>query len=55
MILIETPVFTREIMRLLPDDEYRELQAALAKIPEAGDIIAGSGGLKKIRWSVPGQ
>jgi mRNA-degrading endonuclease RelE of RelBE toxin-antitoxin system len=55
MILIETPVFTKEIGRLLPDDLYREFQAALVKRPDAGDLITGSGGLRKIRWSVPGR
>ena len=55
MILIETPIFTREIARLLPDESYRELQRALVARPDAGDVIRGSGGLRKIRWAVPGR
>ena len=55
MILIETSVFTREIIRLLPDDDYAAFQAALVKRPTAGDVIPGSGGLRKIRWAVSGQ
>src|SRR6266404_9241677 len=51
---IETPVFTREITRLLPDDSYRRLQFALFLQPDAGDLIRGSGGLRKIRWELPG-
>lgn len=55
MIFIETSIFTKEIKRLLPDDEYRALQGALMLRPDAGDLIRGSGGLRKIRWNLPGQ
>lgn len=54
MIFIETSIFTKEVKRLLPDDEYKELQADLMLRPEAGAIIKGSGGLRKIRWNLPG-
>ena len=52
---VETPVFTKEITRLLPDDSYRRLQFALFLRLEAGDLIRGSGGLRKIRWEIPGR
>jgi hypothetical protein len=52
---VETPVFTRDVVELLPDDEYRNLQLALALRPEAGALIRASGGLRKIRWSLPGR
>jgi hypothetical protein len=52
---VETPIFTRDVVELLPDDEYRNLQLALALRPEAGAVIRGSGGLRKIRWAVPGR
>mgnify|MGYP001612726069 CR=1 FL=1 len=55
MLFIETSVFTREITRLLPDELYGELQIVLALHPDAGDVIRGSGGLRKIRWSIPGR
>jgi mRNA-degrading endonuclease RelE of RelBE toxin-antitoxin system len=55
MIFIETSVFTREIKDLLPDKEYRLLQTALMFRPDAGDIIRGGGGLRKIRWNLPGR
>jgi hypothetical protein len=54
MIFIETSVFTREIMGLLPDGEYRKLQTALMYRPDAGDIVRGGGGLRKVRWNLPG-
>jgi len=50
MIFTETPVFTRQITALLPDDEYRMLQKELTFNPDVGDIIKHSGGLRKARW-----
>jgi hypothetical protein len=47
---LETPVFTRRIVHLLSESEYAALQAALVLDPEAGDLIPGTGGLRKIRW-----
>lgn len=55
MIIIETSIFTRQVVSFLPDDEYRKLQVLLANRPTAGDLIRGSGGLRKIRWALPGQ
>jgi hypothetical protein len=46
----ENPVFTRRITALLSDAEYAALQGALIVNPEAGDLIPGTGGLRKIRW-----
>ena len=50
MLFIETPIFTKLVTDLIPDDEYRKIQLALVLRPEAGKIIPGSGGLRKIRW-----
>jgi hypothetical protein len=36
---------------LLSDDEYAELQGALIVDPDAGDVIKGAAGLRKLRWS----
>ena len=36
-------------------EEYRRLQAALIANPELGDLIRGTGGLRKARWSVHGR
>jgi hypothetical protein len=53
--LVETPTFARRRPDLLGDEEYRLAQLALAKNPEAGDVIPGSGGLRKIRWELEGR
>lgn len=55
MIVIETSVFSRLIQELMSDEDYRVLQEALITRPESGDIIKGSGGLRKIRWKLEGQ
>lgn len=53
LTFIETPVFTEQIRSLLDDDQYSEFQAALVANPEAGRLIKGAGGLRKIRWRDP--
>ena len=55
LTFIETPVFTEQITSLLDDDEYSEFQAILIANPEAGRVISGTGGLRKIRWIDPGR
>jgi mRNA-degrading endonuclease RelE of RelBE toxin-antitoxin system len=55
MLLVETPVFTRRVLKLLTDDDYRLLQQELVGRPEVGDIIRGSGGLRKVRWAATGR
>lgn len=55
MILVETPVFTRLVQELLSDDSYRHLQVHLVVNPEAGDVIPGGSGLRKLRWREPGR
>ena len=52
VVFIETSIFTREIKCLLPDDNYKQLQTALMLRPDAGDLIRGTGGLRKIRWNL---
>ncbi len=52
---METPIFTAELTRLLPDEEYRRLQLALLLRPEQGPLIPKSGGLRKVRWRLPGS
>src|SRR5258708_37746792 len=55
MVFIETPIFTVDVRALLSDDEYSALQQHLVTMPNAGDVIAGTGGLRKIRWTVAGR
>ncbi len=52
MIFIETSLFTKLLSRYLSDDEYKALQFYLMENPDKGKIITGSGGVRKIRWSI---
>ena len=54
MVFIETPVFTRQVQELLSDEAYSAFQWYMALNPQAGDVIQGTGGLRKVRWSVAG-
>jgi len=54
-VFFETSVFTRRVTDLLPDDQYAELQRVLVDDPNAGDLIPGSGGLRKMRWAAQGR
>lgn len=51
MEFIEAPLFTQLLADYLDDDGYRDLQLHLARHPEAGDVIPGSGGFRKLRWA----
>jgi hypothetical protein len=55
MRFLETPVFTGAVEELLDHDSYHALQSSLILRPEAGSLIPQSGGLRKIRWALPGQ
>ena len=50
MELFEAPAFTKALPTYLNDDDYRALQKLLIANPEAGEVISGTGGFRKIRW-----
>lgn len=52
---IETPLFSKVVYDYLTEDEFAALQWTLVLRPEAGKIIPGSGGLRKIRWTTKGR
>jgi hypothetical protein len=53
MEFIEAPAFTRYVLDYFRDDDYRGLQSKLASNPDAGDLISGTGGFRKLRWADP--
>ena len=55
MEFIETPVFTKLVLDLLDDEEYRELQNVLLLDPAHGDLIRGGGGIRKMRFAIEGR
>ncbi len=50
-VFIESPAFERYRPDYLNDEEYRAFQNILLEQPKAGDVIKGSGGIRKIRYS----
>ncbi|MEO6974558.1 MAG: hypothetical protein ABI144_01625 [Gallionella sp.] len=48
---IELPPFERHRQNYLHDESFREFQMMLMKNPEAGDVIEGTGGLRKVRYA----
>jgi hypothetical protein len=48
---VEAPAFTRHFSRYLSDDVFAALQQFLAANPEAGDMMPGTGGFRKLRWA----
>jgi hypothetical protein len=55
MVLFESPVFSRYRDVYLTDDEYLRLQLALISRPASGNVVPGSGGLRKLRWRGSGR
>ena len=50
---IEAPAFTKNVYAYMSDDEYADLQLYLFQHPESGDLIPGSGGIRKLRGVLP--
>jgi hypothetical protein len=52
-MFVELPAFARCRAEYLDDEGLRTLQASLLENPEAGDVIEGTGGLRKLRRADP--
>ena len=52
---IEASAFTKHIYEYLSEDEYLGLQNYLFQYPEAGKVVPGSGGVRKVRWAISGK
>ncbi len=48
---VELSPFASEREKLFTDEEYLDLQLYLCKMPEAGDVIPGTAGCRKLRWA----
>ena len=55
MEFIETPTFTRLLADLLTDEQYSGLQSVLVEDPQRGEVIKGGGGIRKLRYALPGR
>ena len=50
LVFFETRLFTAQLPGYIDDDEYKELQQFLLNNPDAGDVMLGTGGFRKVRW-----
>jgi hypothetical protein len=53
--IIETPLFTDDARAIWSEDERGEFCAWLSEHPLSGEVIPGSGGCRKVRWSRAGM
>lgn len=55
MQFTELPLFEKYVYDYLNDDEYAAFQWDIAQHPNAGNLIKGGGGIRKIRWMTKGK
>ncbi|MCW5605282.1 MAG: type II toxin-antitoxin system RelE/ParE family toxin [Burkholderiales bacterium] len=55
MIFVELPPFIAFAAEWWSDEDLRRLQNVLLTQPDAGDLIRGGSGLRKLRWSAQGR
>ena len=55
MAVVETEEFLNRSKAILTETERSLLVAHLGTNPEAGQLVPGTGGVRKIRWATPGQ
>ena len=53
--VIETPVYSGKVKRILTDDEREAFAVFIAQNPKAGSVVRGSGGVRKVRWAREGS
>ncbi|MDE2133882.1 MAG: type II toxin-antitoxin system RelE/ParE family toxin [Alphaproteobacteria bacterium] len=53
--VVETPEFLAATRKLMDEDERVQLVDFLASNPETGDLIPGTGGVRKLRWGLEGR
>lgn len=53
--VVTTRTFDRDVRRFLSEDELADLIDFLAENPTSGDVIPGTGGIRKLRWGAQGK
>jgi hypothetical protein len=55
MVFVDTDNFNKAITALMPDEAHAKLQQALVDDPELGELIQGTGGVRKVRLALSGK
>ncbi len=53
--IIELPPFSKKVAKILDKKEQEALHGYLIQHPEKGDVIPGTGGIRKLRWAASGR
>jgi hypothetical protein len=53
--VVETPQFIEQSSQLMTEAQHDELIAFLSANPDAGDVVSGTGGIRKLRWALAGR
>jgi len=53
--VVELPTFTKDAERIWSEDERAEFTDYIARYPEVGAIVQGTGGVRKVRWAAKGK
>jgi hypothetical protein len=51
---IESSLFSKMVYDYFSEDDYAAFQQFLLEHPQAGDVVQGSGGVRKLRWARAG-
>ncbi|MGB7180713.1 MAG: type II toxin-antitoxin system RelE/ParE family toxin [Burkholderiaceae bacterium] len=55
LTVVETPLFQKQWPVYWSEEERGEFAAFVSETPDAGDVVPGSGGIRKVRWSRAGS
>jgi hypothetical protein len=55
MTVVETDRFLKDVRHLMPESERAKLVTFVATNPQAGQLIPETGGVRKLRWALPGR
>ena len=53
--IVELPEFRKKSEKLLTDSERESVVNYLAAHPASGNIMQGTGGIRKLRWATQGK
>lgn len=51
-VIVETPTFASSIEKFATAEELQELKDTILDNPEAGKLVVGGGGIRKIRFAI---
>ncbi len=55
LTFVETPIFSRQLVECVEDEDFQAFQHELLKDPERGDLLVGCRGLRKTRMALAGR